>query len=111
MMIAIGSIKEFESKHGGTVFRLDGHYVNEFNSLTRCYTFIDPKNDNFQYWGDVLHTITQNKGNFVELDNCKMKDLSKGLISADSKPRLGNVYPKPVQPKESEKLGRPDLFE
>ena len=40
-----------------------------------------------------------------------MKDLSKGLISADSKPRLGNVYPKPVQPKESEKLGRPDLFE
>lgn len=110
-MIAIGSIKEIDSKHGGKVFRLDGHYVNEFENLSKCYTFIDPKNENFAYWSEVLHTIASNRGKFVELDNCKMKDREKGLISADSKPNVGNIYDKQQPKQKSDNLGRPDLFE
>lgn len=110
MIVAIENISEIKSIYGGDVFRLDGHYVDEFGKLAKCYTFIDPKNDNFKDWNEVLYKIADNKGNIVELDGVKMKDLSKGLLSADSKPRVEAVYPKKIKQK-TDNLGRPDLFE
>ena len=98
MMIAIGSIKEIDSKHGGKVFRLDGHYVNEFENLSKCYTFIDPKNENFAYWSEVLHTIASNRGKFVELDNCKMKDRRPSYSLKGFKPRAV-IVPSVTSPK------------
>ena len=110
MIVAIENINEIKSIYGGDVFRLDGHYVDEFGKLSKCYTFVDPKNDNFNDWSDVLFQIAQNRGSIVELDGVKMKDLSKGLLSADSKPRVEAIYPKKVAVK-TDNLGRPDLFE
>jgi hypothetical protein len=110
MIVGIESIKEIESKHGGQIFRMDGHYVDEFNKLSKCYTFIDPKNENFNNWSDVLYKVAEHKGMIVELDNVKMKDREKGLLNADSQPRVEQIYPKTVQPK-TDNLGRPELFE
>lgn len=106
MIIAIDSISEITSRHGNRpVIRLDGHYVDEFNALQRCYTFVDPENDNFADWEAVLRVIAENRGNIVELDGCRFKNRAKGLISADCRPRVEAIYPQPERrprPKEVE---------
>lgn len=109
MIIAISNIKEIDSKYGGQVFRLDGHYVNEFGKLSDCYTFIDPTKDNFKNWSDVLYKVAEHKGMVVEIDNVKMKNREQGLLNADSMPRIEQVYPK--TDKKTDNLGRPELFE
>jgi len=96
MIIAIDSISEITSRHNNRpVIRLDGHYVDEFNALQRCYTFVDPENDNFADWEAVLRVIAENRGNVVELTGCRFKNRTKGLISADCRPRVEAIYPKP----------------
>ena len=100
MIAAIDNITEIKSReHGGSVFRLDGYYVNELNKLEKLYTFIDPKNDNFSDWESVLRTIAENRGNIVELDGCRFKNRAKGLLTADCKPRVEAIYPKPEKRK------------
>jgi len=96
MIIAIDSISEITSRHHNRpVIRLDGHYVDEFTTLQRCYTFVDPENDNFADWEAVLRVIAENRGNVVELTGCRFKNRTKGLISADCRPRVEAIYPKP----------------
>ena len=97
MIIAVNSISAFPTRHGGhDCFRLDAHYVDEFGQLQKCKTYIDPNNDNYQQWHDVLRIIAENRGNIVELDGCKMKSRDQGIISADSRPRVEAIYPKPI---------------
>ena len=96
MIIAIDSITEITSRHSNKpVIRLDGHYVDEFNALQKCYTFVDPENDNFADWEAVLRVIAENRGNVVELRGCRFKNRSKGLLSADCKPQVEAIYPQP----------------
>jgi len=96
MIIAIDSISEITSRHHNRpVIRLDGHYVDEFNALQRCYTFVDPENDNFADWEAVLRVIAENRGNVVELRGCRFKNRVKGLLSADCRPQVEAIYPQP----------------
>lgn len=95
MIVAIHSISEIRSRHGGSVIRLDGHYVDEFGGLQKCYTFIDPDNDNWVDWEQALRVIAENRGNIVELDGCRFKNRDKGLLSADCRPRVESIYPRP----------------
>jgi hypothetical protein len=108
MIIAIDSISEIKSRHNNRpVIRLDGHYADEFNALQKCYTFVDPENDNFADWEAVLRVIAENRGNIVELDGCRFKNRDKGLISADCRPRVEAIYPKPEKPKISSHIKDP----
>ena len=102
MIVAINNISEIKSRHGGSVIRLDGHYVDEFNELQKCYTFIDPQNDNFADWEAVLRVIAESRGQIVELDNCRFKDRKKGLLTADCRPRVEAIYPRPNRPAPSD---------
>jgi hypothetical protein len=96
MIAAITSISEIKSReHGGSVFRLDGYYVDEFHKLEKLYTFVDHKNDNFADWESVLRTIAENRGNVVELRGCRFKNRAKGLLSADCRPQVEAIYPQP----------------
>jgi len=110
MIAAITSIGEIRSReHGGSVFRLDGYYVDEFNELKKLYTFVDPKNDNFSDWEAVLKVIAENRGNVVELRGCRFKNRAKGLLSADCKPQVEAIYPKPEKkqpPKSGNEFNR-----
>ena len=98
MIIAVHNISIFPTKHGGhDCFRLDGYMADEFGKLQPCRTYIDPKHENYENWHDALRVIAENRGQIVELDNCRMKNLKDRIVDADSQPRIGAIYPKPLK--------------
>jgi hypothetical protein len=100
MKIAVHNIHIFPTRHGGhDCFRLDGYFEDEFSTLKSCKTYVDPQHENYEQWHDVLRVIAENRGQIVELDNCKMKSLKDRIIDADSSPRVVAIYPKPLKKK------------
>ena len=98
IIIAVHNISIFPTRHGGhDCFRLDGYMEDEFGQLQPCRTYIDPKHENYENWHDALRVIAENRGQIVELDNCKMKNLKDRIVDADSRPRIGAIYPKPLK--------------
>ena len=86
MQVAVESIAGITSRHGGEVIRIDGFHTDETGRLAKGYCFIDPKNDNWQDWVEMVEIITHNRGNHTILDNVRMKKRDKGLWNADSRP-------------------------
>jgi len=96
MQVIIRKIQPFRSQHGGhDCFRIDGFHVNEFGELVPGYTFIDPNNDNALDWAEVLEAAHANRGEDIIVDGVRMKHRQKGLWSADSRPQVVEIVPRP----------------
>mgnify|MGYP006099251701 FL=1 len=97
MEVSVEALSTIKSKYGGEVIRIDGWHTDETGKLTKGYCFIDPKNDNWDQWIEILEKIEVNRGNFAILDNVKMKKRDIGLWNADSKPILVEIMAKPLK--------------
>tara|TARA_Y100000310_G_C20256737_1_gene611700 strand:+ start:81 stop:368 length:288 start_codon:yes stop_codon:yes gene_type:complete len=95
MKVWVESMTPMKTQHGGhDIFRIDGYYEDEFGKLVKGKCFIDPKYDNAKDWLETLERIKESRGNWVELDNIKMKSKDKGVWNADCKPVVTNIIPK-----------------
>jgi hypothetical protein len=79
-------------------YHISGSYKDVENVKRRGHTYIDPSNDNYDKWKDIIETDWENRGFNLRVSNVKLlKD--DGLWNADSTPRLEEIVDKPLNKK------------
>jgi hypothetical protein len=79
-------------------YHISGSYKDENNVKRRGHTYIDPTNDNYKKWQNVIDMTEANRGFYLKISNVKLLNKS-GLWNADSTPRLEELVDKPSNAK------------
>jgi hypothetical protein len=99
MKVIIHHIRVEPTKHApyNDIVHIHGTYLDELNKKHKCRCYINPENRNWQYWLAVIDEMAKNKGNDFVLSGMSFKNKEYGLLTADCKPVLEEIIPKPLK--------------